>query len=61
MPEFQWQAGYGALAVSYSIIGDVKNYLARQAEHHGRMTFQDEFREFLRLHDLESDEKCVWD
>jgi REP-associated tyrosine transposase len=57
MPEFQWQTGYGAFAVSYSNIGDVKKYLARQEEHHTRMTFQDEFRELLRRHDLEWDEK----
>ena len=30
-----------------------KNYLVRQEEHHGRMTTQGEFRQFLRLHDLE--------
>ena len=61
MPQFEWQAGYGAFAVSYSNIGDVKAYIARQEEHHRRMTFQDEFRELLRLHDLEWDEKYVWD
>jgi putative transposase len=60
-PQFEWQAGYGAFAVSYSNVGDVTNYLACQEVHHRRMTFQDEFREFLRLHDLEWDEQYVWD
>jgi hypothetical protein len=59
--EFQWQEGYGAFAVSYSNIDQVKTYIASQEEHHRVTTFQDEFREFLRRHDLEWDEKYVWD
>ena len=40
MPQFECQVGYGAFAVSYSNIGDVKAYLAGQEDHHRRMTFQ---------------------
>ncbi len=58
---FAWQAGYGAFSVSYSSLDSVKNYLARQQEHHAKRTFQDEFREFLRKHDIEYDERYVWD
>jgi REP element-mobilizing transposase RayT len=58
---FAWQAGYGAFSVSFSNLPVVKNYLARQAEHHRVRTFQDEFREFLRKHDLDWDERYVWD
>ena len=60
-PDFQWQNGYGAFAVSYSNIDQVKSYLAAQEEHHRRQSFQDEFREFLKRHDLEWDERYVWD
>lgn len=59
--DFQWQQGYGAFAVSYSNIERVKAYIANQAEHHRVVTFQDEFREFLRKHELEWDERYVWD
>ena len=59
--DFQWQEGYGAFAVSYSSINTVKEYIANQAEHHRARTFQDEFREILRRHDLEWDERYVWD
>ena len=59
--QFTWQAGYGAFSVSFSNLPDVKNYLARQAEHHRVRTFQDELREFLRRHELEWDERYVWD
>ncbi len=61
MPEFQWQEGYGAFAVSYSGIDAVKEYIANQTEHHRVRTFQDEFRELLRRHHLEWDERYVWD
>jgi REP element-mobilizing transposase RayT len=59
--QFCWQAGYGAFSVSFSNLPDVRNYIARQAEHHRVRTFQDEFREFLRRHDIEWDERYVWD
>lgn len=58
---FAWQAGYGAFSVSFSNLPDVKSYIARQAEHHRVRTFRDEFREFLRRHELEWDERYVWD
>src|SRR5205807_1811707 len=51
--QFAWQVGYGAFSVSFSNLPDVKKYLARQADHHLVRTFQDEFREFLRRHELE--------
>jgi REP element-mobilizing transposase RayT len=60
-PEFQWQTGYGAFAVSYSNIDSVKDYTRNQAEHHRVRTYQDEFRDFLRRHGLEWDERYVWD
>ena len=61
LPDFRWQNGYGAFAVSYSNVDPVKSYLANQERHHRGASFQDEFREFLRRHDLEWDERYVWD
>ena len=46
---------------AHDVKKDVKKYLARQADHHLVRTFQDEFREFLRRHELEWDERYVWD
>jgi putative transposase len=59
--DFDWQDGYGAFAVSFSNIEKVKHYLANQPEHHRVQTFQDEFRDLLRRHNLEWDERYVWD
>lgn len=61
LSEFQWQQGYGAFAVSFSNIGAVKRYLANQESHHRKRSYQDEFREILRRHGLDWDERYVWD
>ena len=58
---FKWQAGYGVFSVSGSRIATVRKYIVNQDEHHGRMTFQEEFRAFLRKHGIEFDERYVWD
>jgi REP element-mobilizing transposase RayT len=58
---FAWQAGYGAFAVSYANIPNVRAYLANQEKHHAKESFQDEFRDFLRRHEMTWDEKYVWD
>jgi REP element-mobilizing transposase RayT len=58
---FAWQAGYGAFAVSKSNVEAVKGYIARQEERHRNQTFQDEYRETLSAHELEWDERFVWD
>jgi REP element-mobilizing transposase RayT len=58
---FTWQAGYGAFAVSYSHLDRVKEYLSRQAEHHRRISFQEEFIAFLQRHGIEYDERYLWD
>jgi REP element-mobilizing transposase RayT len=59
--DFQWQAGYGAFAVSYSNIVAVKAYIANQEAHHLTRSFQDELRELLTRHDIEWDEQYIWD
>ena len=60
-PEFFWQAGYGAFSVSQSNLDAVTRYIENQEEHHQKMSFQDEFRELLRRHGIEFDERYVWD
>ena len=61
LTEFHWQAGYGAFSVSQSNAEQVRQYIANQESHHRQRTFQDEFRELLRRHELEWDERSVWD
>jgi REP element-mobilizing transposase RayT len=61
LSHFYWQAGYGAFSVSQSNAAAVVHYIQNQAEHHRRESFQDEFRKFLRRHQITYDEKHVWD
>ena len=58
---FHWQAGYGAFSVSQSAVAEVEDYIRKQAEHHQKLTFQDEFRRFLQRYEIEFDERYVWD
>ena len=58
---FHWQSGYGSFSVSQSAVGRVKTYIAQQAEHHQKTTFQEEFRGFLRRYEIKYDERYVWD
>ena len=44
---FAWQDGYAAISVSPSQLETVKQYIARQEEHHRRRTFDDEFLALL--------------
>ena len=61
IPKFAWQTGYGVFSVSESGLAKTIDYISRQDDHHKRQTFQDEFREFLKQHRLEWDERYVWD
>ena len=50
---FHWQNGYGAFSVSQSHLERVYRYIERQEQHHRRVTFQDEFRSFLKKYGIE--------
>ncbi|MDP6491758.1 MAG: transposase [Kiritimatiellia bacterium] len=59
--QFHWQKGYAIFSVSSSKIDDVSTYIENQMEHHKRVTFQDEYRAFLKRHEVDFDEKYVWE
>ncbi|MGD0086824.1 MAG: IS200/IS605 family transposase [Verrucomicrobiota bacterium] len=58
--QFVWQDGYGAYTVSASLTETVKNYIARQEEHHVKKSFQEEYLEFLKSSSVEFDERYLW-
>jgi len=58
---FFWQRGYGAFSVSPSQLDSVLEYVSKQQEHHRTRTFQEEYRELLRQHRVDFDERYVWD
>ena len=59
--QFHWQKGYGAFSISQSQVTVVKRYIQSQKEHHRRITFQEEFRKFLKNCQIEYDDRYVWD
>jgi len=58
---FAWQGGYAAFSVSESNIPQVRAYIENQEEHHKKITFQDELRKLCQRHNIEIDERYVWD
>ena len=58
--EFVWQEGYGAFTVSKSNLEAVGGYIQKQREHHHQRGFQEEYRDFLRKHGIEYEERYVW-
>lgn len=56
---FGWQDGYGAFSVSFSNMDQVKRYIAGQEEHHRRVSFQEEFAEFLKRHAIPYEERYI--
>jgi len=58
---FGWQRGYGAFSISQSQVAGVIAYIEKQEEHHRRMTFQEEYRLFLKRYCVAYDERYVWD
>ncbi len=58
---FSWQGGYGAFSVSSSKVQIVTKYIQNQEQHHKKISFKDELREFLKEYNIDFDENYVWD
>ena len=59
LEDFSWQRGYGAFTVSQSSVEEVRRYIARQKEHHRKVSFREEFVHFLKANGIEYDERYV--
>ena len=57
---FAWQEGYGSFTVGISQKKHTIAYINGQAEHHQKRSFEDEFRAFLKAHDISFDEQYVF-
>ena len=58
---FQWQAGFGAFSIGQSQVETVKQYIAKQKEHHKTELFEEEYRKFLQKYQIDFDEKYFLD
>lgn len=50
--KFSWQTGYGVFSVSESQIDKVKAYIQNQKEHHQKTSFNEEYNQFLKIHNI---------
>ena len=58
---FHWQKGYGAFSIGQSNVEQLKRYIRNQKQHHRRVTFEDEYRNFLKRYQVKFDERYIWD
>ncbi len=58
--KFEWQDSYGIFSVSKSLIPVVSDYITNQKNHHQNVSFENEMLTFLKLHEIEYDEKYVF-
>ncbi len=58
--QFAWQGGYAVFSVSQSVVDSTMAYVANQAEHHKKMTFREEYIKFLKLYNVDYDERYVF-
>ena len=57
---FAWQGGYAVYSVSQSVLNDTIKYVSNQREHHMKVSFKDEYIKFLKLYNIEYDERYVF-
>ena len=58
--EFGWQEGYGGFSVNGGQREKLREYISNQEEHHRKRTFEEEYLEFLRQHQVQYDDRYVW-
>jgi len=59
--KFEWQSGYAAFSVSESQVPSVVDYIANQAEHHRKRTFEEEFVAILKKHNIDFEMRYVFE
>jgi putative transposase len=52
---------YGAFGVSVSLLDKTVEYIQRQAEHHRKRTFREEFLALLKKPRITYDERYLWE
>jgi putative transposase len=57
--KFRWQDGYSAFTVGRKGVDELRRYIATQAEHHRTRTFEEEYRQILKAHGIEFDERYL--
>ncbi len=59
--KFSWQEGYGAFSYSHSALDNVIQYVNNQKEHHRKISFKEEYKEFLEKFEVEFREEYLFE
>lgn len=59
--KFSWQEGYGAFSYNHSQVDNVIKYIMNQKKHHKKVKFKDEYIAFLKIFEIEHDEKYLFE
>ena len=57
---FEWQEGYGVFSYGQSQVDKVYKYIQNQEAHHKKLSFRDEYLEFLKKFKIDYDEKYIF-
>lgn len=58
--KFSWQEGFGVFSYGKSQVPSIASYIEQQKQHHERKTFVDEYIQFLKLFEIEFDERYIY-
>lgn len=58
---FRWQEGYWACSRQVSCFDTIIHYIRNQEAHHSKQSFKEEYVELLQEHNVEYDEKYLFD
>jgi REP element-mobilizing transposase RayT len=58
--KFEWQEGYGAFSYSKSHVNNVIRYIQNQENHHKKESFREEYLNFLKVFEIEYDERYIF-
>ncbi len=57
---FTWQEGFGAFSIGKSQVSGLVKYIEEQQEHHKKVSFREEYQEFLKENDIEFDKRYIF-
>ncbi|MCC5945604.1 MAG: IS200/IS605 family transposase [Bernardetiaceae bacterium] len=58
--KFAWQEGYAAFSYGQSQLPQIIKYIKEQEKHHQKRTFLEEYKEFLKLFEVDFEEKYIF-
>lgn len=58
--KFEWQEGYGAFSYSKSQVNDVIAYIQNQDKHHQKLSFIEEYKDFLKKFEVDYDDRYTF-